>query len=89
MYTLTLTLSLDMYTLTGWISVAVGFLSLILFLPGIFQVFVSIQITPFWIMGRASKMIFKEFSVSEVKMSTGDGNKARVAPSTKETKYLY
>merc|ERR1719341_1389401 len=57
-------LSVDMYTLTGWISVAVGFLSLILFLPGIFQ----------------------EFSVSEVKLSTGDGNKARVAPSTKETK---
>jgi len=32
-------LSLDMYTLTGWISVAVGFLSLILFLPGVFQEF--------------------------------------------------
>ena len=40
----TLTPSLDMYTLTGWISVAVGFLSLILFLPGVFQVLISIQI---------------------------------------------
>ena len=33
--------SLDMYTLTGWISVSVGFLSLVLFLPGVFQVFIS------------------------------------------------
>jgi len=32
-------LSLDMYTLTGWISVSVGFLSLILFLPGVFEEF--------------------------------------------------
>ena len=36
--------SLDMYTLTGWISVAVGFLSLILFLPGVFQVLIPTQI---------------------------------------------
>ena len=38
--------SLDMYTLTGWIGVAVGFLSLLLFLPGVFQVSIPIQITP-------------------------------------------
>ena len=37
--------SLDMYTLTGWIGVAAGFLSLILFMPGVFQVLISIQIT--------------------------------------------
>ena len=33
-----------MYTLTGWISVAVGFLSLLLFLPGVFQVIVSYSV---------------------------------------------
>ena len=41
-------LSLDMYTLTGWISVAVGFLSLLLFLPGVFQVFVSYSAGKIW-----------------------------------------
>ena len=41
-------LSLDMYTLTGWISVAVGFLSLLLFLPGVFQVSVSYSAGKIW-----------------------------------------
>ena len=44
MMTIAITISLDMYTIPGWISCIVGLIALVLFLPGIFQVIITIVI---------------------------------------------
>ena len=40
---ITISISLDMYTIPGWISCVVGIIAFVLFLPGIFQVIIMLK----------------------------------------------